>query len=200
MNLRQSISFIWLSAYSLFDRLIWEMICSKRPSKELRRLSLLALIRAFTSSPSIGMATARRNDQKKPLNLASAKGARLVLKPRWTSCAILPLIYTTASLAMMFGPKAQALWYLVPKKYLLYLFIYFAGSIVRILFSTHNLKTDFSLMQSKSIQTKSSIWTTRQSSSLADPLLSFSFWFVKLKYKIPYGSWKDFKLTVDSER
>ena len=134
------------------------MICSKRPSKELRRLSLLALIRAFTSSPSIGMATVRRNDQKKPHHhLASAKGARLVLKPKWTSCAILPLIYTTASLAMMLGPKAQALWYLVPKKYLLYLFIYFADSIVRILFSTHNLKTYFSLMQSKSIQTKSSI-------------------------------------------
>ena len=128
------------------------MICSKRPSKELRRLSLLALIRAFTSSPSIGMATARRNDQKKPL-----KNHLIWHQPKVQSCAILPLIYTTASLAMMLGPEAQALWYLVPKKYLLYLFIYFADSIVRILFSTHNLKTDFSLMQSKSIQTKSSI-------------------------------------------
>ena len=113
--------------------------------------------------------------------MASAKGARLVLKPRWTSCAILPLTYTTASLAMMLGPKAQALWYLVPKKYLLYLFIYFADSIVSILFPTHNLKTDFSLMQSKSIQTKSSIWTTRQSSSLADPLFKFLFLFCQIE-------------------
>ena len=31
--------------------------------------------------------------RKRPLNLASAKGARLVLKPRWTSRAILPFVF-----------------------------------------------------------------------------------------------------------
>ena len=68
-------------------------------------------------SPSYEASELNKISFQTKINLSSARGGRLVPRPRWTPCAILPL-YTTASLPIILGPEAQALSYLVPTKYL----------------------------------------------------------------------------------
>ena len=77
--LRRLISFIWLSADCSFDRLIWETVCSKRPLKESRRSSLLALNRASTSSLSIGMVTASSCSDDKEMYKKACCACRVVV-------------------------------------------------------------------------------------------------------------------------
>ena len=59
-------------------------------------------------SPSYEASQLKKIIFQTKINLSSARGGRLILRPRWTP-RVYSLLYTTASLPMMLGPKAQAL-------------------------------------------------------------------------------------------